>query len=516
MRNFLSFHLRNSRGSALLISLGILLLISLLAVTSVETSRVEIDIAGNEVRRSQALWAAEAGLAQTEAVLKAHPKEQNVDTLMKWINVPPVNTNATFQVSMESGLPLRKVISLGTGHESQAAVQVLYRYTANPYNIWNNVLFAGHGQNGLAINGNTGLHGSVHILGDGEKYVDANKNGKWDSGETYADANHDGGYDPPVSPTTTSLSLSGSATVSNNYAGLQAVLASRAPALPVVPFGGENVQTINGEFRVQHGKVSLDGASQVGAANVSGGSPAVKETMDAVWVNDGFTGSAGVSGVNSDNGYEETYDFEEPGVEMPNLDESYVDQSGVSYATYMDYLKSSALVIPGDLTIECGKPVPPKANTYGSIHVDPFGNMTATGVVYVQGNVNIIGKCPINYDGKFTLVSEKDTNIDTDFFSKDKFATDDVAGIVSNGTLQLGVNASQLRLSGAFYAQEEVKCTKQTQVLGTLVANYFDLVQVPHIYQVPDLVKNLPPRLPGGDIWMYAWRRVPKSWTELY
>ena len=69
---------------------------------------------------------------------------------------------------------------------------------------------------------------------------------------------------------------------------------------------------------------------------------------------------------------------------------------------------------------------------------------------------------------------------------------------------------------GAFFAQEEVVTAKQTQLAGTLVSNYFAATQVPDIYQVPELVKNLPPGMPGtDDVILYTWQRVPKSWVEL-
>jgi hypothetical protein len=135
----------------------------------------------------------------------------------------------------------------------------------------------------------------------------------------------------------------------------------------------------------------------------------------------------------------------------------------------------------------------------------------------VKGNIEITGDCPLLYDGRFTLVSEGNVTFDADFYSKGTFATDDAAGVISHGKLNLGVKSSQLRLAGAFFAQEEVLTNKQTQILGTLVSNYFNLTQVPEIFQVPSLVENLPPWMPGADnAYVYAWRRVPKSWTELF
>jgi hypothetical protein len=92
-----------------------------------------------------------------------------------------------------------------------------------------------------------------------------------------------------------------------------------------------------------------------------------------------------------------------------------------------------------------------------------------------------------------------------------------MAGVISYGRMVLGDQAAQLRLAGAFFAQEEVETNKQTQIAGSLVSNFFNMAQVPDIFQVPSMVANLPPSMPGSDdVYIYAFRRVPKSWTELY
>jgi hypothetical protein len=42
------------------------------------------------------------------------------------------------------------------------------------------------------------------------------------------------------------------------------------------------------------------------------------------------------------------------------------------------------------------------------------------------------------------------------------------------------------------------------------------MTNVPDIFQVPALARNLPPSMPGAaDVDAFAWRRVPRSWVEL-
>ena len=106
-------------------------------------------------------------------------------------------------------------------------------------------------------------------------------------------------------------------------------------------------------------------ALSVGSPDASGGAPAIKETYDGVYVLDGFTGTAGSSAVYSDA--TSSYDLPDGKITMPNLDESYTDAGGTNHATYMDYLRSDALVITGDLVIEEGVALPLMSGAGGSI-----------------------------------------------------------------------------------------------------------------------------------------------------
>lgn len=162
------------------------------------------------------------------------------------------------------------------------------------------------------------------------------------------------------------------------------------------------------------------------------------------------------------------------------------------------------------------------SNGRGSISVDAAGNITTSGIVYVQGNINITeGKSggALRYDGRALLVSERNVHINTDLYAKTMFPTKDVLGIVAHGKMGIGTEggASQLNLQGAFFAQEEIINGKQNKLMGSIVSNTFGMRNVPDIYQVPALARNLPPGMPGGDdVDVFAWRRVPRSWVELH
>jgi hypothetical protein len=282
------------------------------------------------------------------------------------------------------------------------------------------------------------------------------------------------------------------------------------------------VQTLEAALRVKNGNVVLDGNAKVGQPNVTGGTPAIKETLDGVYVTDGFSGSSAALGVFSDNGFNSSYDLQDAPVKMPNLDEPYTDKLGNSYPTYMNYLKANALVIPSDLNLTTGGTQPFVSNGLGSISLDASGNLVISGIVYVQGNINLnagdSGKTAIQYDGKGMLVAEQDVNINTHLYARTMFPAQDLLGVVAHGSMEIGTGAgaAQLYLQGAYFAQEEVINGKQNKIMGALVANSFGMTNVPDIFQVPGLARNLPPSMPGAaDVDILAWRRVPRSWVEL-
>lgn len=516
MRDFLRRSMSGENGAALITVLCILLALSLVSLMTVQRSDTEMAIAGNKSRRTRAFLAAEAGLARADFIMNSNPTEVQAESLTLLINADSTLPNAYFRVAMDTSLPRRRVIALGFSGDGRAGIQVTYQHRGNPGNIWSNAVFAGHGNDALSIKGKVSVAGSIHILGDGEPYTDTNGNGAWDPGEPFRDTNHDGAYDAPLAPDSVALDMTGTTTLKNNYAGLAAAISTRLPSLPFASFGGESVQSLGSELRIQHGNVALSGNAKVGQPNSSGGSPAVKETFDAVWVNDGFSSGAASAGVNSDNGWECAYDLNGEAPNMPELDSPYLDPLGNNYPSYMTYLKANALVIAGDLNLRASQVLALQAGGNGSISLDGAGALQASGVIYVEGDINIQSGQAILYDGRFTLVSEGDIIVDADFLSKGTFATEDVAGFVTPQKIQLGSNASVITIMGAFFAQEALVSAKTTDVAGTLVSNHFDATEIPNVYQVPALIDNLPPRLPGSEgAPVRAWRIVPRSWVEL-
>jgi hypothetical protein len=122
----------------------------------------------------------------------------------------------------------------------------------------------------------------------------------------------------------------------------------------------------------------------------------------------------------------------------------------------------------------------------------------------------------LRYAGRGTLYGKGDIYVDANLLpvAGSKFPTTAAIGLLAtrNMFLATGSGSSQLSLAGAFYAQGKIVSQKQNQIAGTFVANFYDMGNnVPNIYQVPALVNNMPPAMPGDKgvytIKIRTWRR---------
>jgi len=411
-------------------------------------------------------------------------------------------------------------------------------YAGTDVNVWRNAIFAGSGQAGGLINGNVSIHGSVHLLGDhllqGAAAIAA-------------------------------LDMSGASLIHNNYGGVPAELQARVPALPTILHNGETVSTLEAKLRVKRGLVSMSGSSEVGEPNVAGNT--IKETMDGTYVTDGWTGNSVVddggrgdpSAVFSDNGWDETYDLGDK-VSLPLLSDDWRDpnngarvlnpDAGTWY-THEDYFNQVLVADPadpadgwynGDIVLNAKgskfywnattgesligslpASLPPATDDY--IYFDPATNvLRVNGQLRINGTVTFMGQGgdrTIYYSGRAAILAYGNVTIDSDLLTcnggnpantANSFPVNNILGIMTAQNMVVGSTA-QCDIMGAFYAQNTIQSLKQTDVMGTFVANYFDMgSQVPNIYQVPTLADNLPLGMIGNYPIM-ALSRV--SWREL-
>lgn len=373
------------------------------------------------------------------------------------------------------------VKSTGTYGDSTRTVVVFVKI--DNISPWNTAIFGGAGTGGVLINGNVDIRGSVHILGMG------------------------------LTPTDYAINMSGSANIGNNYNGIPSTLSSRIPACPTTIFGGETVESLEAVLRVKQGLAGLSGSATAGQTDVSGND--YKETLDGVYVTDGYGGNKGASNVYSDNGTANAYDLGDT-VTFPSLSDPYQD-----YDTYQEYLKDNALVISEPDQLDELDDITPISNfTYtdgtNTISMDGNGNLTIDGIVYLDNDGTLgMGKYgsdkTITYSGSGIIVAEGDVEIDINLLTANTFPTSDVLGIMTPGEIEF--DEANIDVMGAFYAETKIEVKKQTNVAGTLVSNYVDMgSQVPSVYQVPALYDSLPTGMINlSNIWTITTR----DWQEI-
>lgn len=549
---------RFRRGSALVTAFSVLFVVfvtgsSVLALSVQSSRRGHMD-----AMRVRALALADAGAEQAIHYLRTEAPDGTRNGSWRTAGYSEIVAGqGDYSIVVEDGTGdnAGKLVITSTGRVVEGdftirrTVRVAIVLDIEDISVWNNAIFGGVGQGGKSINGNVRIRGSVHLLGDGEEFTDVDSDSRWDSGETFTDANGNGSYDagepytdadgdghydarepyddingnatrdPALTVTELSSEFGGDANVGNNYDGMPSTLRSLLPSVGSVSYKGETVESLKAKMRVKHGRVNLNGSATVGDPHATGGSPAIKESMHGTYVSDGFGGTSGTENVYSDNGTRMKYELGDV-VDFPTLTAPTV-KDGVSYPTYMDYLAAVGLPITGPLTLTPGVPYGPVSDGRGnSLRVDSMGNITITGIVYVNGDIRFAragGNKVMRYSGRGTLVTTGSAYVSTNLTPlTPTFPVIHALGLIARRRIELatGGGDSQLTLTGAFYAQEQIISQKQNELAGTFVASYYSMQNVPHMYQVPALPDNMPPGMPGSQrIWVHLVR--VDSWREV-
>ena len=508
--------LRNKQGSLLVMTLLLMVVLLTLGAAYMAVSVNASRVAERQRRTALAFQIAEAGIHQALYDLredfigdlsspswtdtKIHDYDLDFATATPdadgFFDFPYASTTlngGTYEVRVTpAGSQGMWVRSTGRMGDASQTIQVYAKISQ--VSPWDNAIFAGEGADSAGgktiISGCVNIRGSVHILGSGLESTDL------------------------------AVELGGTAElIGNSYDVMPSSLRARVPALETTVVNGETVETLHAVLRVKRGIVSLDGASSVGLPDNPGNN--FKEMVDAVYSTDGFAGNSGVANVHSDNGWSNAYDLGDT-VTFPSLNDPYE-----GYATYKAYLHDHALVIsdPADLaklaSVTSGSSFT-LSDANGSISMDGAGHLSIDGIVYIDGgDLNITGKNDVIYTGRGSIYVTGNVAVDTNLVTpagqvnfpyNPSTGQENIIGIMTPGNILLGTSA-QLDIMGLFYAGETVTTNKQTDIVGTLVANSFDMTgQVPNIFQVPATVNYLPPGMIGSTS---GWQMTVVSWQVL-
>ncbi|MCA9398482.1 MAG: hypothetical protein KC618_01950 [Candidatus Omnitrophica bacterium] len=524
-RTIIFSRLKNERGAILAVGYMVIALFIMLGVAFLITTFNEARFATRQMRTTKTFYLAEAGIERAIYDLRKDFVDNDspeyggctngatpswADGCINGLNLPANSVNfydvygttnlgegsytvQFLNTNSNEDIWIRSVATYGDLTQG-----ILVYVKSVNFSPWNNAIFAGAGASGAMVNGNVDIRGSVHILGTGLTSSDL------------------------------AINLGGTAElVGNNYNGMEAGLKAKLPAIPTTVYNGETVETLNAELRVKNGQVALSGSSSVGESDVAGNS--VKETVDAAYVTDGYSGSNGSSHVYSDNGTTEAYDLGDS-MAFPSLSDPAPADSSI---TYQQYLRDNALVINDPSALSQLSSISPNSSfTYsdakGTISMDGSGNMTVDGIVYIEGgNLNMAKAGPnktITYTGSGSILVTGNAQIDVDLVTDDYIVSGtqqpsfptrggvkNVIGIMTPNNISF--TEAQTNVMGLFYAENSVIVQKQTDITGTIVSNYFDMgTNVPAIYQVPETTNYLPPGMIGGDSTWYldiiSWQNI--------
>ncbi|GAB4344133.1 MAG: hypothetical protein Kow0099_23270 [Candidatus Abyssubacteria bacterium] len=539
--------LKNNRGVAIVAVALLMVVGAILGAAVISQTTLDVQHADRTLNAKQELYLAESAKERAYREIMLDDTFANGGTMS---DVP--FAGGTYDILVTTLTPDPLVVEIqATGdmrmpgntdpNQRRRRVTVVSEVIRENVCVWNNAIFGGSGQTGGVVNGNCAIHGSVHLLGDNVG-----------SGNSSIEA----------------LDLSGSALVHNNYEGMPPELRALIPDPPTNEDGLETLnaklRVKNGAVGVSgSSEIGQDQAplTPLGLKGPMDGIYIETDDTETRWTgNQVVDGVPDPDNVQSDNGTEALYDLGDM-VQMPDIGTGVAYESEYCDATYADYdafFLNEALTIPFSLDLDgtnaAALEVQAQAGAFGAgvvVNVDPVtgiftisqshpcpgdpdvaewggvnsitynpnsapgqSSLTISGMVNIQGDL-VIGEkgstTDLKYSGTGTIYvsgsgsAAGDIMVHSDVLPVTQFPEVDVLGLVAKNKITLaGPGDANLMLAGAFFGQNEIISTKQNQIAGTFVTQYFDMgTNVPKIYQVPLLADNLPPGLPGANpIWV--------------
>ncbi len=548
----------DERGTALVLSLFLITVLTVLGTMVLNTAIVEIKMAQNQKISSQVFYAAEAGLErgllllindfETEggtawgnanyagwaetvtetAVSGSTPFDPDVRSLDMYLSSPDSNlrqltlggghgvNNLTFDLYIyKIGSTEVYVMSHAYGNGGTAAIE--YHLAVDDMSPYNNAIFTGAGVSGH-------FQGSVNV-----------------AGSIYSRGN---------------LEMGANVKITNNYTTGHHPLAAGDDLYDMLPA----VTDLDTKVRVKGGDLTIGSTSaQVGYAGPD-------NSVTGIYVD----GATNIDAVGTH--YYDEYTSEVPDVPLPSiydglrevfdglgtdLDTCIASKSGANSAAiatsiYADWASGTGCLSAQSSTgmvinaSDFGSPAVIDGSTGNQSYDDGAGNGMffddATDTLTIKGNVVILGDLNfgqsngndnITYEvygdnsGGFsqadggTLYCSGDLGIRGNFSpDKDKGylkgtsgLNDDInsLGVVTPGDITFTGKNGNIH-AGFFFAEGQVNYNKQSKFAGTVIAGLVNFSQVPDVYQVPNLMNYLPPGVPGGQtivkLTSREWRRV--------
>jgi hypothetical protein len=511
-------------GVALLITVLILFVVSLLGAAVVSMGRVDYALSGNYRSGTESLHLADSGMQATAADMWAdYDADPASSALAGWVSLStsPVSladpfpdpegtlinghllTAAAIAPAPYAGTPytlggttpfgggtyqrtiwlpptieplgsssrvsfqVRSVGSAGSGETPSATtIDAVVSVEVDNVGMHSSAAFLGDGDGGEVIDGGiVQIAGPVVVIGDPDAGAPGGSGGRGRGGGRRGRGGDRGG-----GASGTELSLGSLSKIVNSYEGIDGVgglgsLADKLPAIELHDYNGDQVAALDTAVRLKDAAFDVDLLAALGAADSPGNG--YKETIDGVYTDGTFDDS----GINIHIDEVGAYDLGEE-VVFPSLWNPYTDPiSGTTYASYSDFLATSAYTpLPAaDLAID--------GDTGDFSWVDPAGKgslawdsasetLTIKGIVRIDGRLEMGDSsiAAIKYSGTGVLWATDDIRVYSDVYPAGNYLTDGPdAGSEVDGNLGL-ISATDIRLDPAGLLPGDLR------VLATLFA----------------------------------------------
>lgn len=454
--------LRSERGSALLAVIGIMLVLTILAVAAFGTAGNNITLTQREKNSTLALAVADAGIDQAVWRLKAVgslPASMTITTTLGSAEVSATSmANSEWQV-------------VSRGHTTKApTVTRAIKVSVFSISLWNFVMASSLTAGGGGMVGNTSVYGPFYVRGgvllSGNSEVQGGPffvkngdislsgNGKIGKTTAYVDTYNDGNHPVP-----------GSANFYVNFS-------NNVPDLHIPPVREGEMQSY--------------------------------ENVAATQSSDGKMGDTDI--VNT-----------EP---QPDAN-GHAPGALVGYYKVIDTDRNVDAIGAGTTGFTLNATTPSwGVATHGD--GEDFAWDMAAKVLYVKGTVFVDGPVNINtdikYEGNGTLVANGNIYVSGNIRPLGPYPNDDVLGLVTPGTLEFAVNGANSTdpnnadIWGAFFATNKIQVDSNDSIRGSMLTGLLSFSHPNgHLYSDQQLPSYLPKSMPGSTeryTYMASWREV--------
>ncbi len=552
--------LSDADGVALLITVLILFVVSLLGATMVNLGSVDLALSGNYRANTASVHLADSGLQATAADLRTDfVNNPATSALAGWVDMssrPPrvanpfphaagvaVNGHTLTPVSISPNpfpgvaYSLGGATTLGSGTYSRVVwlpptvttsggtptlnfrvrsvgienhretpartvIDGVVRLDVSDLNGYTNAMLLGPGKNGKVIGG-----GILRVAGP---MVVVGKAGRGRGGRG-------GGSE---------IRLGNFSQIINSYRGIGrpdglGALAPKIPALQTQQYNGDTVATLNTALHLKDVELQIQPAATLGSPDVAGNR--YQETLDGIYTDEYVDPSQ--RNINVDD----VGPFDLGNIEFPSLTAPYTDPaSGARYGHYASWLDANAYAPMGGADLEINR------NTASFSYSDPGGHgslswdassetLTVSGLIKIDGDI-VLGEhakggrggrggptlSAVKYAGTGVLWSTRDIEIKQDLFPAGRYLQDGPdpdnridgnLGLISSRKIELdgGSPFSNLRVVAALFAEDHVDVRSSANVAGSVIARHVVLrgFRRLSVWYVPALASAAPAGMPG-------------------